>query len=151
MNRRKRLGTRLLFLLLLSAMALGISGCFHNLKPIYPEDTGIKYLKFVAATGNKEHDAASHHRGGIVLATEGQTDTHTEHEDRSTELRAGYRVEEITQARLHVGIAAFECMDNDHEKDGKHFRHIDPYLTTGVDFAVGKKKMFHMLFCKYAR
>lgn len=56
MNRRMRLGTRLLFLLLLSAMALGISGCFHNLKPIYPEDTGIKYLKFVAATGNKEHD-----------------------------------------------------------------------------------------------
>ena len=56
MNRRMRLGTRLLFLLLLSAMALGISGCFYNPKPIYPEDTGIKYLKFVAATGNKEHD-----------------------------------------------------------------------------------------------
>ena len=43
MNRRMRLGTRLLFLLLLSAMALGISGCFYNPKPIYPEDTGIKY------------------------------------------------------------------------------------------------------------
>ena len=56
MNRRMRLGTRLLFLLLLSAMALGISGCFYNPKPIYTEDTGIKYLKFVAATGNKEHD-----------------------------------------------------------------------------------------------
>ena len=56
MTRRMRLGTRLLFLLLLSAMALGISGCFHNLKPIYPEDTGIKYLKFVAAPGNTEHD-----------------------------------------------------------------------------------------------
>lgn len=51
MNRRMRLGTRLLSLLLLSAMALGISGCFYNPKPIYPEDTGIKYLKFVAATG----------------------------------------------------------------------------------------------------
>ena len=56
MNGRMRLGTRLLSLLLLSVMALGISGCFYNPKPIYPEDTGIKYLKFVAATGNKEHD-----------------------------------------------------------------------------------------------
>ena len=52
----------------------------------------------------------------------------------------------IAQTRIHVGFAAFEGMDNDHEEDGEHLRHIDPYLTTGVDFAVGKKKMFHMRF-----
>lgn len=56
MNRKQHLIIRITALLLLSVMALGISGCFYNPKPIYPEDTGIKYLKFVAATGNKEHD-----------------------------------------------------------------------------------------------
>lgn len=56
MNRKQHLINRITALLLLSVMALGISGCFYNPKPIYPEDTGIKYLKFVAATGNKEHD-----------------------------------------------------------------------------------------------
>lgn len=56
MNRKQHLINRITALFLLSVMVLNISGCRLIRKVIYPEDKGIRFLRFIAATGNKEND-----------------------------------------------------------------------------------------------
>ena len=56
MNGKQHLINRITALLLLSVMVLNISGCRLIRKVIYPEDKGIRFLRFIAATGNKEND-----------------------------------------------------------------------------------------------